>query len=72
LRDEGEAYGKRLQEAGVKVTLSRYPGMIHGFIRMTARLDKAKVAIDEIAGTLRGSLKNSDYESKHCEDNGSR
>ena len=72
LRDEGEAYGKRLQEAGVKVTLLRYPGMIHGFIRMTARLDKAKVAIDEIAGTLRGSLKNSDYEPKHCEDNGSR
>ena len=57
LRDEGEAYGKRLQEAGVKVTLSRYPGMIHAFIRMTARLEKAKEAIDEIAGTLRGALR---------------
>jgi len=54
LRDEGEAYGKRLQEAGVKVTLSRYPGMIHGFIRMNARLDKAKEALDEVAGRLRG------------------
>jgi acetyl esterase len=52
LRDEGEAYGKRLQDAGVKVTLSRYPGMIHAFIRMTARLDKANEALDEIAGTL--------------------
>ena len=57
LRDEGEAYGKRLQEAGVNVTLSRYPGMIHAFVRMTARLDKAKEALDEIAGTLRGVLK---------------
>lgn len=53
LRDEGEGYGKRLQEAGVKVVLSRYDGMIHGFLRMTARLDKAKDALDEVAGTLR-------------------
>ena len=57
LRDEGEAYGKRLQEAGVKVVLSRYPGMTHAFIRMTAHLDKAKEALDEIAGTLRGVFK---------------
>ena len=56
LRDEGEAYGKKLQGAGVDVTLSHYPGMIHGFIRMTARLDKAKKALDEIAGKLRGAL----------------
>ena len=57
LRDEGESYGKRLQQAGVKVTMSRYPGMIHAFIRMTARLDKAKEALDEVAGTLRRVLK---------------
>ena len=57
LRDEGEAYGKRLQEAGVNVALSRYPGMIHAFIRMTTRLDKAREALDEIAGTLKGVLK---------------
>ena len=57
LRDEGEAYGKRLLEAGVKVTLSRYPGMIHGFIRMTAQLDNAKEAVDEIAGRLREILR---------------
>jgi acetyl esterase len=57
LRDEGEAYGKRLQKAGVKVTLSRYPGMIHAFIRMTSRLDKANEALDEIAGRLRVVLR---------------
>ena len=63
LRDEGEAYGKRLQEAGVKVALSRYPGMIHAFVRMTARLDKAREAVDEIAGTVRGVFKIPDLQA---------
>ena len=63
LRDEGEAYAKRLQEAGVKVTLSRYSGMIHAFIRMTARLDKAKEALDEVADTLRSVLNISDQQA---------
>jgi acetyl esterase len=63
LRDEGEAYGNRLREAGVQVTLSRYPGMIHAFLRMTAVLDQAHEALDEIAGTLRRVLKVSDLQS---------
>ncbi len=63
LRDEGEAYGQRLQEAGVTVTQSRYPGMIHAFIRMTARLDKAKEALDQVAGTLRRVLKVSNLQA---------
>jgi len=53
LRDEGEAYGKRLREAGVQVTLSRYAGMVHAFLRMTAVLDQAREALDEIAGTMK-------------------
>ena len=31
LRDEGEAYGRRLDEAGVEATTVRYDGMIHDF-----------------------------------------
>jgi acetyl esterase len=53
LRDEGEAYAARLREAGVSVTITRYTGMFHGFVRMTRILDKARTALDEIAGSLR-------------------
>jgi acetyl esterase len=53
LRDEGEIYAARLRDAGVPVTLTRYSGMFHGFFRMTRMLDKARAALDEVAGSLR-------------------
>ncbi len=53
LRDEGETYGEKLRAAGVPVTISRYEGMIHGFVSMYDALDKGKQAIEESAAALR-------------------
>ena len=44
LRDEGEAYGARLQAAGVPTEVQRYDGMIHGFFGMTAMFEQARDA----------------------------
>jgi acetyl esterase len=53
LCDEGEAFAARLRQSGVPVTLTRYPGMVHGFIRMLNIMDKARAARDEIAAALK-------------------
>ncbi len=44
LRDEGEAYGRRLIENGVSASIMRYDGMYHGFFSMMGILDDATTA----------------------------
>ena len=56
LRDEGDAYAARLRDSGVPVTLTQYPGMFHGFMRMTRILDQARAGLDEVATALRKAL----------------
>lgn len=53
LRDEGVDYAKALIDAGNKVTLSNYEGMIHGFYLMGGMIDKANQAIEESAQHLK-------------------
>jgi len=56
LRDEGEAYAKRMRAAGGEVEYRCYAGMIHGFLGLTSRLDAAAQAMAETAATLRTAL----------------
>jgi acetyl esterase len=53
LRDEGEIYAARLQEAGVPVTAIRYDGMIHGFFSMAGTLTQGRNALNQAAAELR-------------------
>ena len=48
LRDEGEAYAKKLLEAGVDVTAVRVLGMIHDFVMLNAldRTNACRIAMD--------------------------
>lgn len=53
LRDEGDEYARRLEEAGVTVTYQTYPGQFHGFITMGKILPKANAALREIGDWLK-------------------
>ena len=56
LRDEGEAYAKKLESAGVQAKAVRYDGQIHGFFGLAGILDDGKRALDEAAGALRAAF----------------
>lgn len=58
LRDEGEAYARRLDEAGVPTQAVRYDGVIHGFVSMYEQIDKGREAIEFGCKRLRESFGN--------------
>jgi acetyl esterase len=56
LRDEGEAYAKHLEDAGVRVWQRRYAGLIHGFCNATSVSKAGRAAMQEGAAALRAYL----------------
>ncbi len=59
LRDEGEAYGRKLDEAGVKVTTIRYNGVIHdfGMLNGLAEIPETRSLVLHAAAELKRFLK---------------
>ncbi|MFD7715498.1 alpha/beta hydrolase [Streptomyces sp. NPDC059814] len=55
LRDEGELYGRRLREAGVAATVTRYEGAGHGFVQHFSWIPEYHQVFTETRDFLNGS-----------------
>ena len=53
IRDQGEAYARKLQEAGVPMTMKRYAGAIHVFFNLGGVIDSGREAVADAAVALR-------------------
>jgi acetyl esterase/lipase len=56
LVDQGEAYARRLKDAGTPVAFRCYDSLAHGFTAFTGAIPCAEVACREIAGLVREGL----------------
>ena len=56
LRDEGEAYAKRLQEAGIPTTYKCYEPFVHAFLHMNDSVPAVEDALQEISGVIKKGL----------------
>lgn len=56
IRDWGERYAGRLRDAGVQTTVTRYPGMYHGFLMRSDATARGRLALAEIGALLRAKF----------------
>lgn len=56
IRDWGERYAARLRDAGVQTTLTRYPGMYHGFLMRSDVTTRGRLALAEVGALLRAKF----------------
>ncbi|MEQ3746033.1 MAG: alpha/beta hydrolase [Henriciella sp.] len=59
LKDEGKAFASKLAAHGVPITIREHPGMVHGFMNMTAVSNPARAAIHDaglVVGKALGAL----------------
>ena len=52
LRDEAEAYARRLEDAGVPVRCTRYAGMIHPFFSWVGGVKQSHEALAQVAAAV--------------------
>ncbi len=65
LRDEGEAFAAKIKAAGVPVRLRRYPGLVHGFIRMHRLIDTAEEALGDAMTAVHTAIERYDAGAGH-------
>ena len=56
LRDEGEAYARRLEAAGVATDHRCHESMIHGFVSITGLIENAEAGLADAAAALRAAF----------------
>lgn len=56
LRDDGEAYAQHLKEAGVETIVTRYDGMVHGFVAVERFLPQAQEATRQVGEFFKKQL----------------
>jgi len=55
LRDEGDAYARRLEQAGVEVNWECVPGLLHGFLLHAEQIREARDVITRIGQLVRST-----------------
>ncbi|MGV0834153.1 alpha/beta hydrolase [Mycolicibacterium thermoresistibile] len=58
IADWGERYAARLRDAGVQTTMTRYPGIYHGFLMRSEATGRGRLAMAEIGALLQAKFAN--------------